>query len=204
MTETTTAYQVIQKCEEDQPINWEEYCLGASRTVSDKFFDDQVPVWVAKNIMSNFSNVGEELDKLKKALFYGKETSRLTLDYIEVSNFNNEEIELYKHWDCKVPAYQIHAILGIATEGVELVQALLTALENDTELDIPNIFEESGDLFWYIPLLMSMEENKEELFNRILRINLLKLKKRFKDKFTEDEAISRDLAAERVILEQTK
>lgn len=203
MTETITAYQVIQKCQEDQPINWEEYCIGAARTVSDKFFDTQVPLGIAKSIMQEYINWGEDLDKVKKALFYGKGTSELTLSYIEA--FGASEISsLYQPWDCKVPPHIIHAILGIATEGVELVQALLTALENNTELDMPNIYEESGDFFWYIPLLMSMEKDKEALFNLILRTNLLKLKERFEDKFTEDEAINRDLAAERVILEKTK
>ena len=204
MTEQSTAYQVIQKCQEDQPISWEEYCTGAVRTVSDKFYDNQVPLWVAKEIMSNFSNSGEELDKLKKAGFYGKGTSRLTLDYIEVSNFDNEQIKLYEHWDCKVSAHQIHAILGIATEGVELVQALLTALENNTELDMPNIYEEVGDINWYFALLMSDSTEKKQLFNSILRVNLLKLSARFPNKFTQDDAINRDLAVERIILEQTK
>jgi len=198
MSEQPTAYQVIQKCQEDRPISWEEYCVGASRTVSDKFYDDQVPLSIARKIMSNFSNQGEELDKLKKALFYGKNTSVLTKDYL------TEYTRLYEKWNCKVPAYQIHAILGIATEAVELVQALLTALENNTELDMPNIYEEVGDINWYFALLMSTSTEKTQLFNSILRVNLLKLSARFPNKFTQDDAINRDLAVERIILEQTK
>lgn len=91
-----------------------------------------------------------------------------------------------------------HGITGIHTEGGELADAFKRYKYYGTELDYVNIKEEVGDLLWYVQLLakacnFTMEEAMD--------MNEAKLRKRFGDKFTEEQAIHRDLDTEREILE---
>lgn len=95
----------------------------------------------------------------------------------------------------------LHGCIGIATESGELLDALKKNLFYGKPLDTVNIKEELGDVMWYVAILcreldLSMEE--------ILQTNIDKLKARYPEKFTEHNAINRDLGKERNILEGNK
>ena len=75
------------------------------------------------------------------------------------------------------------------------------------ELDLVNLAEECGDVFWYLALCIStlaelMGRDPAELEQSIKQINIAKLKARYPEKFTETDAVIRNLTAERDILDK--
>ncbi len=95
-------------------------------------------------------------------------------------------------------ARAIHAQLGLASEVGEIADMLKKHIIYSKELDLINLFEESGDVTWYVALLLTaVKKTMQDAFEK----NIAKLKLRFGDKFTTDAATKRDLAAERRVLE---
>lgn len=91
-----------------------------------------------------------------------------------------------------------HAVLGIASELGELIEALLPYLLEGKQIDFFNAAEELGDIEWYVALAATaLGQDLDELRAR----NILKLKRRYPEKFTERDAVERDLEAEREALE---
>jgi NTP pyrophosphatase (non-canonical NTP hydrolase) len=90
-----------------------------------------------------------------------------------------------------------HAIYGIVTEAGELMNALKKAKIYGVELDKVNLFEETGDLMWYLALLCDdLGKSFEEIWDK----NIEKLKTRYPEKFSPDKGLNRDLDAERKVL----
>ena len=92
----------------------------------------------------------------------------------------------------------LHAAMGLATESGELLDALKKHIFYGKKLDLVNVREELGDIFWYAALLahaggFTLEDTMER--------NLAKLKARYPSKFSEVDAIIRNLEKERDILE---
>jgi len=92
----------------------------------------------------------------------------------------------------------LHAGIGLATEAGEFLDAIKKHIYYGKELDVTNLIEELGDLYWYInvaqdTLAITTEEVQE--------LNIKKLKARYPNKFTKETALNRDLYVERVILE---
>ena len=105
--------------------------------------------------------------------------------------------------DPKVQAAQvarvIHGAIGICTEAGELQDMIKKHLIYGKDFDPVNVMEECGDLLWYIALALDATGyTMEECMQR----NIAKLRKRFPDKFTSEQALTRDLDAERAALEQ--
>jgi len=95
----------------------------------------------------------------------------------------------------------VHAALGVGTEAGELQDALKKSIMYGKPLDPVNVMEECGDLMWYIALaLAATGYTMEEAMER----NIAKLRRRFPEKFTSENALTRDLSAERTALEETK
>jgi NTP pyrophosphatase (non-canonical NTP hydrolase) len=94
---------------------------------------------------------------------------------------------------------QLHMAIGASTETGELLDAYKKSLAYNKPLDIVNISEEIGDIFWYLINLCTMLNlNAED----ILEKNINKLETRYPDKFDSDHAINRNLDKEREILER--
>jgi len=92
----------------------------------------------------------------------------------------------------------LHALMGITTECGELMDQLKKHLIYAKPLDLVNIMEEDGDLRWYLALLefacnYTADQSQER--------NIEKLRARFPNKFTEFDALNRNLNIERKILE---
>lgn len=197
---TATVNPIIAKCQAGQNLTWQEYCEGANRTLSDNFYGDEFDYDVALALLDEFIWVGQYLDKLKKALFYGKDLQE-SYKSTRANFYDTVPTEEVGHdWPSNVEPVAIHSILGIATEAVELVENLRKALVGNTEMDWVNLVEEFGDVIWYmhIPFIYGAIDPD---INPVLRKNLLKLYARFKDKFDTEKAINRDLDTERRILE---
>lgn len=92
----------------------------------------------------------------------------------------------------------LHAVLGLMSEVGEIADALKKVLIYGKDLDLVNLVEEHADESWYMALLIdAVGSSFEESWAK----NIAKLRARFPDKFTQEAALHRDLAAERRALE---
>ena len=84
----------------------------------------------------------------------------------------------------------LHGAIGASTEAAEILDQLKKHVYYGKELDKVNLFEEVGDLFWYLALLA------DELgfsFDDVMEKNLEKLNARYRDEFDPEKALNRDL-----------
>lgn len=92
----------------------------------------------------------------------------------------------------------LHAGLGLSTESGEFLDALKKHIFYGKPLDHTNLLEEVGDLLWYCAIALDTLGGD---FPSVMEQNIAKLRARFPTKFSEDAALTRNLAAERSILE---
>ncbi len=91
----------------------------------------------------------------------------------------------------------LHALMGMVSEVGEFADALKKHIIYGKALDQINLLEESGDRSWYESLFLSaVQQNWEASWQR----NIAKLRIRFPDKFSEANALTRNLDAERAAL----
>lgn len=146
---------------------------------------------------------GSMLDQIKKNTFYDKpfnidDLARNTytlnnainrLSHLDINNVTEEVT------DFPINPRIFHSIVGIQTESTELLEALDITQK---ELDNINIAEEFGDLDWYKAI------GVDELgisWDTVLETVIAKLKARYPNKFTSEDAINRNLDKEREILD---
>ena len=79
----------------------------------------------------------------------------------------------------------LHAILGIAGESGEIVDAVKKHVIYNKPLDIANMREEIGDIMWYIALACRTLDFD---LGDILDENIAKLQKRYPDKYSDVHA----------------
>jgi len=176
-------------------FNYEEL---ASRTKSDKFFHHKVSRKEVLEALLAFSSIGARLDVQKKAMFYGKGNDECAQGEKTVLTLVDQIFNTAADLGTTQQAIDIlHSIYGKMTEAAELADLLLATMHG-ANFDVVNFAEEIGDGQWYdaigVRAVGSTIRAEQER-------NILKLRKRFPDKFTEAEAINRDHAAERVVLE---
>ena len=93
----------------------------------------------------------------------------------------------------------LHVTLGMLTEVGELADQFKKNMAYNKEIDWVNVQEEIGDLMFYVAGLCTINNFDLE---KILFKNIEKLKARYPEKFTEKNAINRDLDKEREVLEK--
>jgi NTP pyrophosphatase (non-canonical NTP hydrolase) len=138
------------------------------------------------------------LDMMKKKVMYNADHLKLLkLDaelFQQLRDFPTDFIdEIAK---CPLRSQLLHYTIGVITEANEMVVALAKASKG--ELDIVNMAEEIGDVNWYNSLIC---ERLGVNMGEVLARNNAKLKARYPEKFTSDNATNRDLEKERKILE---
>jgi NTP pyrophosphatase (non-canonical NTP hydrolase) len=87
-----------------------------------------------------------------------------------------------------------HSIIGIASEAGELMDVVKKCKIYGKDLDRVNLIEEMGDIMWYLALA------SDELgisFEEIWEKNIAKLKTRYPEKYSLDNAMNRNLDEER-------
>lgn len=168
------------------------YEQDAARTMSDKFYGDLVSFKALAFIMSRAVTVSEGMDMVKKALFYGKVNVMLDDPDSKAPSVPDFSSIHPKFNDI------LHCAIGAFTEAGEQINALMKAIETG-QLDTVNMCEEVGDTQWYSA---NMANALGTTLEKIQEANIAKLRKRFPDKFTEDQANNRDLFEERQTLEQ--
>lgn len=132
----------------------------------------------------DYLNASARMDRWKSRLFYNKDK-----ELPDFGHFMEGEMSL-EH--VANPQF-IHAILGIGTEGAELMENLLQLMQTqipdfDYTPVLNNMVRETGDVDWYQELLsealaIPVSQSRIE--------NIDRLRKRFPDKFTETDATER-------------
>jgi len=90
-----------------------------------------------------------------------------------------------------------HGMIGIATESGELLDQLKKYIYYGNNLDKINIYEELGDVMWYIALICNELDFSIE---DVMKTNIDKLKTRYPEKFSKEDSDNRDLPEEKKVL----
>lgn len=186
-------------------MNLEEFVKDATRTES------KIPFVVTNrdvlsNIISMFILSGQMLDQYKKNIFYKREINNDVL----IDNFKalaeamtnlSYQFKSNEHQDNNdvlvINPRIFHAVLGASTEATELMEQLQHMIETGEGPDAVNLLEEFFDINWYNAIL---HDELNTAMEHTLLCGIDKLRKRFPDKFTSEQAIHRDVDAEREIL----
>ncbi len=87
----------------------------------------------------------------------------------------------------------LHGAMGCCTEAAEMLGNLKKAMFYGNDVDLQNIKEELGDVFWYAAIICDeLRIGPEE----IMEMNIRKLKTRYPEKFSRDASDNRDYLAE--------
>lgn len=127
-----------------------------------------------------FIEAARRLDIVKKNAFYGK-------PYPNEDNFVPVD-KLHG-----APPRVFHSLIGILTEAGELAELLEKVSLTDEVVPAEKFADEFGDLNWYQAVGIDALRLS---FANILRANIAKLKARYPEKFTSENAINRDLENE--------
>ncbi len=183
------------------------YVKEATRTES-RIDNVTVDLTTLTLVANMFIHAGNLLDMIKKNQFYGKPIdinawnahvqSLHDLSGADGALLLPEQTDLRTSDLLPVDPRVFHGCVGVATEGTELIEALMKAVTGITPIDAVNVQEECIDSCWYIAIL---HDALEMSWDDGLERNLAKLKKRFPDAFDMLNAVYRDLDAERNILE---
>jgi NTP pyrophosphatase (non-canonical NTP hydrolase) len=93
----------------------------------------------------------------------------------------------------------LHMTLGMLTETGELADVLKKHMAYNKPIDWINVQEELGDLMFYVACFCRINNFDLEA---IMENNIKKLMTRYPNKFTQEDAINRNLSAERKVLEE--
>lgn len=184
-------------------MDLQKYIKDATRTESHIKAINTDPVITAR-VFAGFVAAGTLLDMIKKSVFYRKpiDATRWNQAVNELNQIgmllNTDDLGVtdivVKQKTSEVDPRIFHGVVGIATEATELIEAI----QSGGPVDAVNIQEEIGDICWYVAILLdTIGGNWEQLLNT----NIAKLRARYPEKFTNEDAIERDLVTERQILE---
>lgn len=201
----------------DSIADFAEYTKLAIRTESPQ--SNPTDLEVLRIALGLNAITADILDGFKKQIFYGKEqklNDTLLPNLNQIANLvmhltlllhgvPNEKGELVKdentglHLAEELPGdiRTMHALLGVITEGGELAEIMVKAIENEGEIDAVNLHEELHDISWYSAV--AHDANGLD-FLVGLRNNINKLIKRYPQKFDSEHANNRNLDAERAQL----
>ena len=175
-------------------VTAENYIEAAVSFGSNTCNSDAVSWPFAAHVLVKFVENGEQLDWIKRAIFYGKSVGEADSEFVPLTVAMND----VKNLDRVGRENLFHAVLGVATEAGELVEALLVGLRNG-KVDIPNVLEEFGDILWYMALGLNTLGYP---FDHVMRMNIRKLSLRYPEKFSPQRATERNLDAERELIER--
>jgi len=157
---------------------------------------------ILRDVIKTAISVGNLLDMLKKNIFYDKpidkrafETYVNEIGYLNANLKNMDSVLLETRKDININPRIFHSAIGIATEATEILETLKFYGE---DIDTVNFLEELGDISWYEAIgIDELNGNFEDILIKVIS----KLKARYPNKFNSNNAINRDLNAERAILE---
>lgn len=191
----------------------DKYQTECAVTLSGSYHGQKVTMAHLRQTAETVIKAGEALDKIKKALFYGKgddlgltrspgARNALEAPFLlagvpipllaaDLTDEEKREVERAE--------IILHMVIGKVTEAAEAFEAVMKVINGDVKpLDAVNLLEEVGDGLWYDGNLLTALGSS---FPQVMATNNGKLRKRFPQGFTEHDANNRDLEGERAILE---
>lgn len=176
-----------------------EYILNALRTKSPTTPELEqrlsAHTGTLRYLLGYVMNNGTDMDIFKKKVFYNRDPKK----NMPGASYNKRDAGFF---DDRLLANvdAVHALAGLQTEIGELAEVYYNHIFGNKPLDTVNMAEEIGDLLWYIAILCEhLNYNLEDIFFA----NICKLRARFPNSFSENEAINRNLDNERICLETT-
>lgn len=130
-------------------------------------------------------------DRLKASLVYGSKNREYAYSAFPAPKFKLKPSELEL----------LHAILGIISEGGELLQMFYDRTSRGLAIDRTNAVEEGGDLHWFMQLLAKSQNSTAE---EMMHMNIKKLAARFPEGYSDEMGLVRDQENERFVLEQSE
>jgi len=99
-----------------------------------------------------------------------------------------------------------HAMIGLVDESGELTKMMLRADYYNQPISIPEYKDELGDILWYLCLAIddladAEDKLSQDVFWEILNINSAKLHVRYPEKYSDEQARTRNLDAEKTAVE---
>ena len=148
-----------------------------------------------RTIIEDFIEIGNRLDIMKKRKFYGrlKGHENFTETGADVRQYNEPFVQESEQEQI------LHAVMGMATETVEMLEAIHASKWGGKEFDTVNFLEEMGDLEFYRSIPYHQLNWTEK---QVRDTNYFKLEKRYPEGYTDNSANNRDLESERKILEK--
>jgi NTP pyrophosphatase (non-canonical NTP hydrolase) len=160
-------------------MDMQTYKTKALRTASDKFYGEKVDAGrFYDDTIVDLLGINGVVDGVKKGLFYGKDS-----DVLDKADPANAET-----WE-GIDRDLLHAGLGIVTEGVEFLEKVLVPGKPDRAA----LVSELGDVLWYANVATKPLETD---LGEVADLNIAKLEKRYPEKFTLEQAVNKDVAAE--------
>lgn len=174
----------------------ESFITNSLRTKSPNFYGHRVSRQNFTRALNAAIDAANQLDKIKKSLFYGRDNN------LDPAEGLQDTSDIPARMGCDnnpmLAIDIVHGIIGKFTEAGELLEALKASL-NGEPLDLVNVAEEIGDGFWYDAILL----NRASLsFEEVQTVIINKLRARFPEAYSDDNANLRDLDTERAILER--
>lgn len=145
-----------------------------------------------RRFSADFCEAAENMDALKRAIFYENIFPEFGIGMTKISNAN---IALQNPQVVEL----LHAAIGFATEAGEFLQAVNNHIFEGLPLDTTNLREEIGDNQWYAAKACKFTGTTLEIEQSR---NIAKLATRFPNKFTNADALVRNLEQERAVLEK--
>jgi NTP pyrophosphatase (non-canonical NTP hydrolase) len=184
-------------------MNIEQYLIESERT--ERKFPDGVVLsgethGVLVALLSSMEIQGLIINELKRHIAYSKPVE-------DCEDRINELVEAGKRLEPKDDlgdanltqdqAEVLHALLGYVTEIAEIIPVLARFVFEGKPMDIINLSEELADVDFYKAMLLRKFGIDEA---DIRQKNIDKLRVRYPDKFSSDNALNRDLEAEKEVL----
>ena len=152
------------------------YIEDVKRSESPKFFT--VSDYHFNRIMFDACFANHGIEKLKKAIFYGKEIEKW-----QIGNGNSLITEGLTDTQKRL----LHAALGMVGEAGEVLELIFDHIAEGKELHPDALILEAGDVMWYQGILL---DAMGWTFEQVQEANINKLKARYPEKFEEEIAVS--------------
>jgi hypothetical protein len=174
-------------------MDYETYQQRVLARASHRWHSEKLDRRDLDDVLEQFIKWGNGLDQIKKALMYGR----------DFKHPEGTDLDIELPVPAEVPETDqrlIHAMLGVATEGVEMMEAVYNYFKKGIPFDHTNLQEEFGDAEWYRAFgLATLGQSHADNIKQ----NDAKLELRYGSTFSEDKANRRDLEAERSVLSGT-
>ncbi len=155
-----------------------------SRTMSKEFHGENVHPFELQDAVASRLATNQSLDDIKKSVFYNRQLGFRKADEEEASYWLDFEPDT------------LHAVLGIDTEAAEILELLMASPIMPTEHFKRKIIDETGDLLWYVALLL---KTFDLTFEEVMEKNIEKLKARYPEGFSTDAATHRNAEKESAV-----